>query len=325
MNLTHTTTAHGAFEPEAGSPPRQACAPPPPHARAALDRARDVAGLLRVHHWVKNGFVLLPAFFGGRLFAPAWLPSALLACAAFCLASSVIYVFNDLMDMEEDRLHPSKQNRPLAAGRLSPARARTCMGLLLAALGAALLALGSPAVAGFIGLYLALNLAYSLKLKHLSIVDVVCIALGFVLRVAAGAAAVDVPPSHWIILVTFLLSLFLGLSKRRDDLLLAEGGSPIARRSLPGYNCEFVSMAMVIMAGVTLFSYVMYTLSPEVVQYHGAKHLYLTSLWVICGFLRYMQLIFVRNLRSSPTRLLLGDRPLQAVILLWLAHFLIPF
>jgi 4-hydroxybenzoate polyprenyltransferase len=171
-----------------------------------------------------------------------------------------------------------------------------------------------------LGSYLTLNLAYSLFLKHFAVVDVVCISLGFVLRVYAGGVAAEVPISHWIVALTFLLALFLALGKRRDDLsLIADGHG--ARKSLDGYNLEFVGLAMGVMAAVIIVAYLLYTVSPETIKRHGTDQLYLTAFWVIVGLLRYFQISLVEVRSGSPTNILLNDRFLQIVMVLWLLSF----
>jgi 4-hydroxybenzoate polyprenyltransferase len=169
--------------------------------------------------------------------------------------------------------------------------------------------------------YLFLNLAYSLSLKHVAIIDVVCIATGFVLRVFAGGAAAEVQVSHWLVLMVFLLAIFLALAKRRDDLVLNSQGHNNIRRSLHNYNLDFVSHSMVAMTSITIVSYILYTVSPEVVEKHGTNNLYLTTFWVVIGFLRYMQITFVDQKSGSPTIILLKDAFMQVIIVLWLTTY----
>lgn len=276
--------------------------------------------LARPHQYLKNLFVFLPVFFGWRLAQPSAIYGSLAAFVVFCLAASAVYVFNDLRDAPQDRLHPTKKNRPIAAGTISPALAWW----FAAALAGTALAL-APLVPGkaFVGIligYLAINLAYSLGVKHLSIVDLMCIAIGFVLRIFAGGAASGVTPSHWIVIMTFLLALFMGLAKRRDDLLLAACGSK-TRKCLDGYSLEYVSLCMAVMGGVVIVSYILYTLSPDVMAKHGTDQLYLTSLWVVAAMLRYMQITFVEQKSGSPTQVLLRDAFIQICIALWVLSF----
>jgi 4-hydroxybenzoate polyprenyltransferase len=168
-----------------------------------------------------------------------------------------------------------------------------------------------------VGGYIVLNLLYSAFLKHIAVIDIICIALGFVLRIFAGSTAAHIENSPWIIIMTFLIALFLALAKRRDDLLLSDDGHPI-RKSLDGYNREFVSAAMVVMASVIIVSYLLYTISPEVTAKHGTRNFYLTAFWVIAGLLRYMQITFVEEKSGSPTVVMIQDLFLKIVVLCWL-------
>ncbi len=276
--------------------------------------------LARVHQYVKNAFVCLPIFFGYKLADVQALQQTGLAFLVFCLAASSVYVVNDLCDVEEDRRHPLKRHRPLAAGELLPAQAVGFLALLLGTAVILAVVFLPPIFLVIIFGYLVLNLAYSFLLKHLSVLDVACIALGFVLRVYAGGVAAGVPISHWIVALTFLLALFLALGKRRDDLLQADGDNS-ARKSLDGYNLEFVGLAMGVMAAVIIVAYLLYTVSPETIKRHGTDQLYLTAFWVILGLLRYFQITLVEKRSGAPTKILLKDAFLQVTIILWLLSF----
>jgi decaprenyl-phosphate phosphoribosyltransferase len=285
-----------------------------------LNKAKSYLQLARPHQYIKNGFVWLPIFFAGKLGDLGALEQTLIAFAAFCLAASGVYVLNDLKDIEEDRRHPTKRNRPLASGAIPTRGALIFMAglLVLAALAGAMLPW--PDFLLILGAYLILNVAYSFFLKHQAIIDVVCIAMGFVLRVLAGGVAAAVPISHWIVIMTFLLAIFLALAKRRDDLLLAAEGQS-ARRSIDGYSLEFVSTSMAVMAAVIIVAYILYTVSPETIQKHGTDRLYLTGFWVVVGLLRYLQLALVENRTASPTKIVFQDRFLLVVLNLWLLSF----
>lgn len=307
--------AGGLFRPSVHMSPNQEPTTPPPTFRAI-----DLIRLMRPQQYVKNVFVFLPLFFAQKLLEPDFLPQVILAFAAFCLLASSIYLFNDLQDIEADRLHPVKRRRPLASGAVSQGVARTVWPLL-AGVGLLLLwPLGEESL--LLGLaYLLLNLLYSLKMKHVAIVDIFSIAVGFELRIFAGGAAASVAPSHWLVLMTFLVALFLALAKRRDDLVLAEAGTGELRPSLDGYSFEFINAAMVVMSAVSLVCYILFTLSAKATVYYGSSHLYLTTVWAIAGFLRYLQVTLVTGGSGSPTKLLLTDRFLQVVILLWFGSF----
>lgn len=276
--------------------------------------------LARPHQYLKNLFVLLPLFFGWKLAGPGAVQKGLLALAAFCLASSAVYVLNDLKDVEDDRAHPVKKNRPMAAGTVSTGQAVAFMLVLGCGAFGLAAAFLPPAFFVILAGYALLNVSYSFKLKHLAIVDICCISVGFVLRVFAGGAATGVAPSHWIVMMTFLLALFMGFAKRRDDLLLAYNGAK-TRKCLDGYNLEYVSTAMSMMAAVVIVSYILYTTSPEVIAKHGSDKLYLTAFWVIAAILRYLQITFVEEKSGSPTMVLIKDVFIQACIVLWIASF----
>ena len=278
--------------------------------------------LIRPHQYIKNGFIWLPLFFGYQSSNPRSVVLTAYAFAGFCLLSSAVYVINDLKDVQDDRRHPVKKHRPLAAGTISRWQAVVLLGVLLGlASGLALVLIPTPAKA-VMGAYLLLNLAYTYKLKHIPIVDIVCIAMGFVLRVLAGGESGAIPISPWIVIMTFLLALFLALAKRKDDLLLADQGHQV-RKAIDGYNAAFISLAMGIMASVIIVAYLMYAVSPEIIAKHGTHNLYITAIWVILGLLRYLQITFVEEKSGSPTRVLLGDRLLQGIIALWLVHFFV--
>lgn len=274
--------------------------------------------LLRPNQWLKNLFVLAPLFFSFH-FTEANIVAVLFGFMLFSLAASSIYVLNDYFDIDEDRQHPTKCHRPLASGAVTKRQAILLMlGLWsVVSVGAYLL---NPTFLAIVVGYVLLNVLYSFKLKHIPILDITIIAIGFVLRVFAGAVLIAVTPTMWIVLVTFLLALFLALAKRRDDCLLSLQGKA-TRKNIDGYNVELVNAAMVLMAAVTLVSYIMYTVSPEVVARFGSDYLYLTSLFVIVGILRYMQITFVEENSGSPTKLLLKDRFLQLTLVGWVASF----
>ena len=287
-----------------------------------MGKLRIYLALARPSQYLKNGFIWLPILFGERITDPRSIACTLLAFTAFCLMSSTIYVINDFKDREEDRRHPVKKHRPLASGAIG---SREALGMALTLCGASLaLALaGLPVACLYLLLaYLLLNIAYSQKLKHIAIVDIVCIALGFVIRIFVGGVAARIPISPWIVIMTFLLALFLALGKRRDDLLLTDQGNRV-RKAVDGYNLEFISLTMGVMASVIIVAYILYTVSPEVVAKHGTHQLYITGIWVLLGLLRYLQITFVQEASGSPTLILLKDRLLQTVIGLWLINIFV--
>ena len=281
--------------------------------------------LIRPKQWVKNVFVLLPMFFGGSLFEGQNMLAALVTFMAFSFAASSIYCYNDLIDVEADRRHPVKCKRPIAAGLVSIRQAYLLMAVMLVLSMAMLLFLPQKAMAvgGIILFYWVLNLAYCAWLKEFAIVDVCIVAFGFVLRLLAGGMATGTQLSRWIVLMTFLLTLFLSFAKRRDDVLRMNQTGEAPRKNTIRYNLTFMNQAITITASVTLVCYIMYTVSPEVVSRFGTEQLYLTSVFVLLGLLRYIQLTGVDELSGDPTRLLLRDHLTQGIVVLWIAAFIV--
>ena len=259
-----------------------------------------------------------PLFFTPHLLSFHNITFVILGMIAWSLLASAIYIFNDWRDIAADKNHPIKKNRPLAAGTVTLATARLIMlGLVLVSLILAFY-LGS----GFLFLLLlygALNLAYSLKLKQIAIVDVMCIALGFVLRVEAGAALIQIEPTPWLIILTGALALFLGFAKRRDDIVKQLGADH--RRALHGYNRQLIDTILAITAGAAMVSYLLYTTDTNVMQRLGTPHLYATAPFVIFALLRYLQITMVEERSGSPTLIFLTDRPILLAGLGWLGTF----
>lgn len=287
----------------------------------------NILKLIRPHQWLKNAFVLMPMFFGGSLLDPEDIRASLLTFLAYSFVASSVYCFNDINDVEADRRHPVKCKRPLASGAVSMGTAWMLMALMfvLAALMTALLGDRGHIlkVGGVLLFYYILNICYCAKLKQYAIVDVCIVAFGFVLRVLAGGFATDITLSKWLVLMTFLLTLFLSFAKRRDDVLrMNETGEP-PRKNTIRYNLTFINQAITITASVTLMCYIMYTVSPEVVARLGSDLLYLTSVFVLLGLLRYMQITVVDKKSGDPTKIMLRDRFTQLVVMLWALTFLI--
>jgi 4-hydroxybenzoate polyprenyltransferase len=282
-------------------------------------RIREVIILLRPEHWVKNLFVFIPAFFAARLSEPEVLGNAILGFWAFCLMASAVYVMNDLVDAPQDRNHPDKCKRPIASGAIKPWQAYIILAGLL--LGSFLLpCMFRPEMLVFSGLYLLVNVAYSMSLKHFAIIDVSLIGLGFLLRVLAGGAVTGVAVSHWLMVLTFVLALILGLAKRRGEYVVAMGENNF-RKALEGYNLPFLDMSMVVCSTVAIVAYLMYCFSPEVTLRIGSDKIFYTSFFVIAGVLRYLQLTLVFGKTESPTRALLRDGFLQIILLAWIGSF----
>ena len=280
----------------------------------------DIIKLLRPHQYIKNLFILLPLFFALKITDTGLLTNAFIAFIAFSLTASAVYILNDYHDIEEDRQHPKKKNRPLASGAISKAEALGIMTLLFVA-GFGLMAMLSLQAAIILLAYVVMNIAYSLYLKHIAILDVTIIAIGFVLRLFIGSAVTDIPLSMWIVIMTFLLALFMALAKRRDDVLIFLDTGKKMRKVIDGYNLQFLDTAMAIMASVVIVSYTIYTTSPEVVERVHCQYLYLTALFVILGIMRYLQITFVLKDSGSPTKIVLRDLFVQLTLIGWIITF----
>lgn len=288
---------------------------------------KNIILLLRPHQWLKNVFIFLPLFFGRHLTDTEYLIPSLLVFAAYCLAASSIYCFNDIWDVEADRLHPRKCKRPIASGAVSVTAGYITMFLTLG-LSAAICYAGFDGtsflkVAGIIAFYYIMNIAYCVKLKQISLIDVFVIAVGFVLRVLIGGFATGIWISHWIILMTFLLALFLAFAKRRDDVVIFEETGVRPRKNIGRYNIQFMNQAIAIIASVTMVCYIMYTVSDDVTERMNTSYLYVTSIWVLAGILRYLQLTIVDIKSGSPTKVLMKDRFTQLCIIGWLLTFML--
>jgi len=271
---------------------------------------------LRPEQWTKNLIVFAGLIFGLELFNIDAVVRAIGAFAVFCALSGVVYVFNDIMDREADRRHPLKARRPIASGALSPALAGTVAAVLASV--ALIVAFWLGARLGFVALaYLLLQSFYSGPLKHIVILDVLTIAIGFVLRAAAGAVVIDAPISHWLLVVTILLALFLALSKRRHELVLLADGAAGHRRILDEYSPYLLDQMISVVTASTLVSYIFYCISPETVQKFGTDMLGLTIPFPLYGILRYLYLVHRRAGGGSPSEMLLNDRPLLVCVALW--------
>jgi 4-hydroxybenzoate polyprenyltransferase len=271
---------------------------------------------LRPEQWTKNLLVFAPLIFAEKLFDPPSVRASFAGFAIFCALSSVVYLINDIADRDRDRQHPLKRFRPIAARELSVPAALTAAALLGVIAGGAAFLLGRRF--GIVAMtYLGLMMLYSGPLKHILIVDVMTIAVGFVLRAFAGAAAIDVVISHWLFVCTILGALFISLAKRRHELVLLAGGAAAHRRILGEYSEYLLDQMMVIVACATLISYIFYTISPETVTKFGTTALELTIPFPLYGIFRYLYLVHRREAGGSPADLLLQDRPLLVCVVLW--------
>ena len=271
---------------------------------------------LRPAQWTKNLLVFAGLLFGRRLFEATAIFAALAAFAVFCMLSGVVYIINDISDRESDRRHPLKARRPIASGAL-PVKTAAAAAF---AIGAAALAGASTLGLQFLAVavsYLALQSLYSGPLKHIVIIDVLTLAIGFVLRAVAGAVAVNVEISHWLLVCTILLALFIALAKRRHELVLLAGSATSHRKILSEYSPYLLDQMISVVTGATLLSYMFYTISPETEQKFGTPWLWVTIPFPLYGILRYLYLVHQREGGGSPAELLISDRPLLACVALW--------
>lgn len=276
---------------------------------------KAILSLLRPRQWVKNLFVFAPLFFTPQLFDGKTFLLVFAGFVAFCLVASAVYVLNDYLDREADRLHAVKRLRPLAAGTVSPMTAGVLFVVLLAA-GTALAFALDYVFFMLVMFYFGINLAYSVALKRVAIVDLLCVAVGFVLRVQAGSILIEVEPSVWILNCTGLLAMFIILAKRRDDLvrLLDE----THRASLGGYNLSFLDVCIAMVLGALLVAYMIYTIDPAVGARLRTRRLFLTVPFVLAGIMRYLQITLVEKRSGSPTVIATSDPFMMLAILGWL-------
>lgn len=285
---------------------------------------KNLIRLIRPKQWIKNLIVLLPVFFGGALLHPSAIYAGLITTLSFSFAASSIYCLNDIIDIEDDKHHPIKCNRPLASGDISIPQGYTLMVLMLILSMASTFLLYDHQLetAGVIAFYWLLNIGYCLKLKQYAIIDVCIVAFGFVLRVLAGGISTSIHLSKWIVLMTFLLMLFLSFAKRRDDVVRMNETGHAPRQNTIRYNLTFINQAITITSSVTLVCYIMYTVSPETIQNFHTDYLYLTSVFVLVGLLRYIQIAVVDKKSGDPTKVILRDRFTQLIVLAFGLAFL---
>lgn len=281
--------------------------------------------LTRPHHWIKNLFVLLPVIFGGSLLDAFEVYQAIVAFFAFSFIASSIYCFNDIIDVEADRRHTEKRHRPIASGKVSITQGYIVMIVCIAmSFGmCALLRDNMIETMGVITAYFVMEIFYCISLKRYAVIDVCILAMGFVLRIITGGFATSITPSHWLVLMTFLIALLMAFGKRRDDVLKYMRTGIAPRHNTKRYNLDFINQAITVNAAVTLVCYIMYTVTPAVVEQLHCQYAYLTTVFVILGLYRYMQLASVDEMSGDPTKLVLHDRFLQTVVLLWLTTFII--
>lgn len=276
--------------------------------------------LIRINQWAKNLFIFIPAFFAGEIFKTYTLIHLILGFLAFSFVASAIYILNDYRDIEKDRIHPMKRKRPLAAGLISTRNAFIAMALLLTS-GLLIAYYIDRSFFLIIFVYLILNIGYSFGLKNQSILDILIIASGFLLRTISGGYIAQVNITNWLVIMVFLLALFLALTKRHSDILIYINSGKVARKSIVDYNVAFATSSLTMISAVIIVSYIMYTVSPEVMQRFNSTHLYYTAIFVIAGILRYLQITLVANKSESPTKVLYTDKFIIITLIGWILSF----
>lgn len=277
--------------------------------------------LLRPKDWAKNFFLFIPLFFAGEIFEAEKIIEVFFGFLAFSAIASSVYILNDYRDIEDDRKHPVKSKRPLASGAVSKSSALLIAGILIIT-GFTIAFMIRDKFLFVLGIYFLINIGYSFGLKNISILDIILLAIGFVLRVKAGSVISYIALSEWVVIMVFLLALFMAIGKRRDDLILKIKSGVDMRKSVKGYSLELLNVLLSLICAVIIVAYFMYTMSPETMAKLGTYRLYYTCLFVMAGIMRYLQIIFVSADSGSPTKILYKDRFVQIVLILWIASFI---
>ena len=283
-------------------------------------KLESFVSLIRLSHWLKNVLIFFPVFFAGKILEIAVLFDLSVGFLCFSLVTSAVYILNDLFDIEHDRNHPANSKRPLASGKVSVLSA--CIVMVLFLFLAGLLSTVSPDGLAWIVLilYFVINLFYSYKLKKIPVLDVFILALGFLTRICYGGIISETTLSKWLILMIFLLSLFLGFAKRRSDLLISK--NLVKKRNvLHHYNIQFLDVAIILTLAISLICYIMYSISDEIIMRFDFEYVYLSSIFVLYGVIRYLQHIYVFENALSPTRIAWTDKHIQLSILCWVGFY----
>lgn len=282
-----------------------------------MKKSSELLRLMRPYQWVKNLFVFTGLLFGHAWHDPHLVTQAVIAFIAFCLASSAIYTFNDIIDLEQDKQHPKKCHRPLASGQVSISAA-ILLAALLGVSGLVLAYAASPAVFIILLGYALMNIAYSLWFKHVVILDVFIIATGFMLRILAGTLGVGIPPSQWLLLCGLMVTLFLGFTKRRAEIIALADDKTAHRKVLEHYSPVLLDKMIGITAAGLIMSYSLYTMNPDTIRIHGTPNLIYTVPFVMYGVFRYIYLLHHQSRGGDPSHDLVRDPHLFIVVGAWL-------
>jgi decaprenyl-phosphate phosphoribosyltransferase len=282
----------------------------------------SIIQLLRPEQWLKNLFIFLPVFFSGNLLNFRILLNTVYVTVIYCLVCSIVYCINDLADIEADRLHPKKKNRPLANESVKIYECFIVMAIILVTVVCLIYALNIPVAAiSVLCFYFVMNLAYSFYLKQVSILDVCMIAVGFVLRILIGGYANGIYISGWIVIMTFVLALLMAIAKRREDLLIFQQTGNKPRQNIHQYSLDFINTSLSIVGTIIIVAYIQYTVSLETINRYNFESLYFTSMFVLLGTLRYLQLTLVENKSGDPTKVLTSDPFIQLTLVAWALSF----
>ena len=277
----------------------------------------QVIKLIRIPQWIKNLFVFVPLVFSLNLFKGNYLLTSLLGFAAFCLTSSIVYIINDIADAEADRAHPKKKNRPIASGKISP-RQGLFIALFFAIAAAVVCLFADINFVLLLILFFLINVLYSIKLKHIVLLDIFSIAAGFLIRVLAGAIIIHVAISSWLILTTMFISLFLAVMKRHSELeVVAEGSSAETRKVLAFYSLNFADQVATVAAAGVIICYALYTVAERTITVFGTENLIYTTPFVVFGIFRYMFLVYMNKQGENTTQLLISDIQMIVTVILY--------
>ena len=281
---------------------------------------KHIISLIRIKHWVKNVLIFLPAFFGGVIQNNDNIITLFYLFLYFSISASLVYILNDLIDVEKDKLHPQKKHRALASGAISKRSAYVLIILIILIL--SICSYYLPIKVVYVTcIYLVLNLLYSFYLKTIPILELFIVALGFTFRILIGGFGVEVEPSKWIIMLTFFAALYVILSKRRGEILNNEALN--TRKVLSSYTEAYLTHAMIIVLSVSVLAYIMYTVEPSVIKQFSTDKIYMTSVFVILALLRHLQQTLVYNKTESPVKYLFKDKLMLIIILMWFINYYI--
>lgn len=293
-----------------------------------MNKVKLMLALLRPQQWGKNLFVFVPVFFDRHMADIFYLRATFILFIVLCFMESSVYCFNDIYDADDDAMFPDKRKKLIASGLVSKSIGYVMMVICLILSVFVFFSfrnmfLNLSEVISVLVLYLLMNVAYTIILKQICIVDVFIIAIGYVFRILAACFSTNIYMSHWVVLMTFLLALFLAFSKRREDVVMTEKGSVLIRRGIGKYNVVFVNQAITVTGCITMVCYIMYSVSPEVVSRFDNQYIYLTSIFVLAGIIRFLQIIIVDEKSGGPFVLLMKDGFIKGCVLCWILSFIV--